>query len=129
MGHVLVVKSIQQMYLDHIVKFKVVSESNKALKWQSLMTRKSKFSDILERKMQWMFSRYSNWILAQSKHSLWCYEIIHDIFKVKLNMWMFQVTLLFWACSRGWLERPSKAVWLDQKSFKHQFFKCVPCRM
>lgn len=35
MGHVLVVKSIQQMYLDHIVKFKVVSESNKALKWQS----------------------------------------------------------------------------------------------
>lgn len=54
------VESIQQMYLDHIVKFKVVSESNKALKWQSLMTRKSKFSDILERKMQWMFSRYSN---------------------------------------------------------------------
>lgn len=40
---------------------------------------------ILERKMRWIFSVYSNWNLAQSKHSLWCYVIIHNIFKVNLN--------------------------------------------
>ena len=42
MGHVVVVKSIQQMYLDHIVKFKAVSELNTGSKWQFLITRKSK---------------------------------------------------------------------------------------